>query len=69
VDGLPIAKNLEIYSCVDRLGAVSVATILVFRACSCGTMSVVAMGGVLLIMCDAASRVCVLALSGGAILG
>jgi hypothetical protein len=54
---------------VDRLGALSVATFLVFCACNCGTVSIVATGGMLLIMCDAASRVCVLARSGGAISG
>ncbi len=52
---------------VEHLGAVSVATVLVFRACICGAMSVIAVGGMLLIMCGAASGVCVLAWSGGAI--
>ncbi len=56
-------------SCVDCLGAVSVATIFVYHACSCGTMSVVAGGGISLITCGAASGVCVLAWSGGVILG
>jgi hypothetical protein len=46
-----------------------VVTILVFRACRCGTVSVVASGGMLLITCGAALRVCVLAWSSGAILG
>jgi hypothetical protein len=54
---------------VDRLGAMPVATVLVFHACRCGTVSVIALGGVLMIMCDAALWVCVLAWSGGAILG
>jgi hypothetical protein len=54
-------------SCVDCLGAVPVATLLVFRSCYCGTLSVVAAGGLLLITCGAANGVCVLAWSGGAI--
>jgi hypothetical protein len=56
-------------SLVDRLGAMPVATILVFCACRCGTVSDLASGGVLLIMCGAVLWVCVLARSGGAILG
>ncbi len=54
---------------IDCLGAMSVATVLVFRACCCGTLSLVATGGVLLIMCGAVNKVCVLAWSGGAISG
>ncbi len=56
-------------SCIDHLGAVSVATVLVFRACSCGTASIIAMCSMLLITCGAASWVCMLAWSGGVILG
>ncbi len=56
-------------SCVDHLGAMSVATVLVFDACRCGIVSIVATGGMLLITCGAASGVCMLAQSGGAILG
>ena len=54
---------------VDCVGAMPVATVLVFSACSCGTVSVIASGGVLLIMCGAALWVCVLARSGGMISG
>ncbi len=56
-------------SCVDCLGAVPMSTVLVFCACRCGTVSVVALGGMLLITCGAALWVSLLAQSGGAILG
>ena len=54
---------------VDRLGTMSVATILVFCACYCGTLRIVAAGSVSLIKCSAANGVCVLAQSFGAISG
>jgi hypothetical protein len=54
---------------VDCLGAVPVATVLVFHACRCGTVRVVPLGGMSLITCGAVLWVCVLAQSGGAILG
>ena len=56
-------------SLVDRLGAMPVVTMLVFRASRCRYVSVVVSGGVLLITCGAALWVCVLARSGGAISG
>ncbi len=61
--------KLSDVSRVDHLGAVSVATVLVLRACCCRTLIVIAMGDMLLIMCGAANGVCVLARSGGAISG
>ena len=61
--------GLPAVSLVDCLGAMLVVTILVFRACRCGTVSVVASGGMLLITCGTALWICVLAWSGGAILG
>ncbi len=54
---------------VDHLGTVSVTTVLVFRACCCGTLCAIAAGGMSLIMCGAVNGVCVLARSGGAISG
>jgi hypothetical protein len=54
-------------SLVDPLGTIPVATVLVFHACRCGTVSVIASGGMSLIACVAALWVCVLAWSGGAI--
>ncbi len=56
-------------SLVDPLGAMLVVTILAFHACMCGTVSIVASGGVSLITCGAALWGCVLAWSGGAISG
>jgi hypothetical protein len=61
--------GLPAVSLVDHLGAMPVVTALVFRACRCGTVSVVASGGVSLITCGAAFWVCVLAWSGGTISG
>ncbi len=61
--------GLPAVSLVDCLGAMPVVAILVFHACRCGTVSVVASGGVLLIKCGAALWVCVLAWSGGVISG
>ncbi len=48
-------------SLVKHLGSVLVVTVLVFHADRCGTMSVVASGCMLVIMCGAALWVCVLA--------
>jgi hypothetical protein len=53
---------------VDCLGAVPVATVLVFCACRCRTVSVVASSG-LMITCGAVLWVYVLAWSGGTIFG
>ncbi len=56
-------------SLVECLGFMLVATVLVFRACRCGTVDVVASDCMSVIMCGAALWVCVLAWIGGAILG
>ncbi len=54
---------------VECLGFMLVITVLVFRDGRCGTMSIVASGGVLVITCGALLWVCVLAWVGGTILG
>ncbi len=64
-----LMHGLPDVSRIDCLGTVPVATVLVSRACRCGTMTVVALGSMLLITCGAALWVCVLAWSGGVILG
>ncbi len=61
--------GLPAVSLVDRLGAMLVVTDLVFHACMCGTVSIVASGDVSLITCSAAFWNCVLAWSGGVSLG
>ena len=70
---IPELRNLicgsPAVSLIDCLGAMLVVTVLVSSACRCGTVSVIASGGMLLITCGAALWVCVLAWSGGAILG
>jgi hypothetical protein len=56
-------------SLVDCLGTMPMATVLVFHACRCGAVSIVASTGVLLLTRAAALWICVLAWRGGAILG
>jgi hypothetical protein len=56
-------------SLVERLGFMLVVTVLVFCACRCGTVGVIASSCVLVIMCGAALWVFVLARIGGTILG
>ena len=58
--------GLPAVSLVERLGFMLVVTV-VFRACRCGTVGIVASGCLSVITCGAALWVCMLAWIGGAI--